>query len=145
MLDPDRIRVDLLRVKRKLYSQYPEGSKERQEFLISSKLSELGHLSKLLPEDAVEVVFTEYKNFMKKEVISIFLNLFSGIFLSWLFYETTILHTVWYTAMVASIFPIGYHIKHMYDFYKKAEPFKNEYEVLQAKIDKIKAELKDLL
>jgi hypothetical protein len=143
-LDPDLIRVDLLKVKRKLYSQYPEGSKERQEFLISSKLSELRHLSQLLPEDSVSVVFEEHKNFMLKEKISISLNLLSGVFLSWLFYETSILHQVWFTGILATLFLVGVHVKHIYDFNKKMEPFRQEYEVLQGKIDKIKKELRDL-
>ena len=46
-LDPDLVRIDLLRVKRKLFLQYQEGSKERQDFVVASKLSELGYLSKL--------------------------------------------------------------------------------------------------
>jgi len=147
--DPDNVRVDLLKIKRKLYISYPEGSKERSDFLYASKLSELTYLQKLVDRDLVEEVFQEYSGQIKLEVFNIILSFGIGASLSVMLYG---FHQL-YTSLWLSLFPLPVlvgigvsimHIIHIFEQQKQVKPFKDEYKILQAKIQKLVEELKGL-
>lgn len=149
-LDPDYVRVDLLRIKRKLFLSFPEGSKERQDFVIASKLSELGYLSKLADPAVVAAVFEEYDKGMKFELINIATCIGMGACFTVMLLG---FHQSHPTNFFLSFFPIplaagiswaATHVYHMIDQRRKFQPFKREYEVLRRKIEKLEEELRGL-
>lgn len=149
-LDPDNVRVDLLRIKRKLYISYPEGSKERQDFLLASKLSELTYLQKLVSPDIVEEVFREYDRQVRLELFNILTSFMFGLIFSVMLFG---FHQLYPTSSWLSLFPlpcgmgIGFaslHVWHLIDQKKKFMPFQQEYETLRKKILKLTEELKGL-
>ncbi len=149
-LNPDQIRVDLLRIKRKLYISYPEGSKERREFLLASKLSELNYLQKLIAPDLIDTVFDEYDKQQKAEAINIATSLLSGACLTIMLYGYHQLHpqNVWLTlypfpAIMGTFYGVT-HIIHAVEHWKSMQPFKKEYEKLRKKVEKILKEIQDL-
>jgi hypothetical protein len=149
-LDSDLVRVDLLKVKRKLYLSYPVGSKERSDFLAASKLSELNYLSKLVPPDLADLVFTEYKKLIRSEVLDILMSLGMGICASLALFSlhtqyssTTFLH-FWHLPFW---FGLGISAKHVWNMvfqWRKMKPFHKEYQELQRRISKLNNELKDI-
>jgi hypothetical protein len=150
MLDPDLIRVDLLRIKRKLYVSYPEGSKERKEFMIAAKMSELTYLQHLVPQETVNLVFEEYFRSLEGEILRFALELLLGSCLSVMFLALHQLHPAnawfkfWAIPGISGLFSGCTHIYHMIVGWKSIQPFKAEYKILQGKIEKIIKELKEL-
>jgi len=149
-INPDQVRVDLLRIKRKLYISYPEGSKERQEFLLASKLSELSHLQRMIAPDIVDMVFEEYRKIQRAEVINTVTCLLSGACLSLLMLEFYQLHphTTWLLA-----FPLpGFmglcfafsHVFHAINHWKSLKPFKEEYEKISKKVERLLKEISEM-
>lgn len=149
-LNPDQVRVDLLRIKRKLYISYPEGSKERREFLLASKLSELNYLQKLIAPDIIDMVFDEYKKQQKAEALNITMCLLGGSCLSVMLFGYHQLHpnNVWLTMypfpMLLGAFTGITHVIHAIKHWKSLQPFKKEYEKLSKKVEKILKEIQDL-
>ncbi len=148
--DPENVRVDLLRIKRKLYISYPEGSKERQDFLFASKLSELGYLQKLLDPATVEAAFEEYRYRLRSEIYSMLGSLVIGFLLSLMLLGFHQSHptNVWLGLYkLPFLFGIGFgssHIAHLINHYRDFQPFKVEYENLKIKIEKLVEEIKGL-
>jgi len=149
-LNPDQVRVDLLRIKRKLYISYPEGSKERQEFLLASKLSELKYLQKMISPDIIDMVFDEYKKQQKAEVINTMTCLLSGACLTTMMLGFHQLHpnNIWLFAFPLPAF-IGMcfaftHVFHAIDHWKSLKPFKEEYEKISKKVERILKEIVEL-
>ena len=149
-IDPDNIRVDVLKVKRKLFVSYPFGSKEQKDFLIASKLAELGYLTKLVPQSDVAIVFEEYEHAMRSEVLDVVMCfllelLFTGSFFT---FHLMFPKNDWvYLLLSFSLIVLGEgirHITHMIDHRKKVKPFKDEFATLQRRIQKIKDELQEL-
>lgn len=148
-LDSDLIRVDLLLVKRKIYlslSTY----KERQDFLMSSKLSEIGYLSSLVSPDVVSLVFDEHNKIMREEFLDIFVCALLEISFFVLFY---IMHMVsskhfWSYILLIPFFIIFVesfrHILHIKEECEKIKPFKQGFNLLQERIDKLSNEIKDM-
>jgi hypothetical protein len=149
-LNPDQVRVDILRIKRKLYISYPEGSKERQEFLLSSKLSELKHLQTLIAPDVMDVVFDEYHRQQRGELMNIGICLFGGLTLSIMLLGFHQLHpnNLWlkqfYIPMIAGLGYATTHIFHSMKHFQLMQPVKNEYKKIQSKIDKLLKEISEL-
>jgi hypothetical protein len=150
-LDPDLVRIDLLRVKRKLFLQYQEGSKERQDFVVASKLSELGYLSKLADPATVELVFEEYSRQQRSEIVTILIGIGFGVCLSVMLlgFHQSHLTNLWlsfyYLPGVWGVAWSAIHVFHMIDQWRKFQPFQKEYAVLRRKIDKLENELKGLV
>lgn len=150
-MDPDIVRVDLLRVKRKLFMGYPEGSKERQEFVLATKLSELAYLQGLITPEKVDDILEEYITVVHTEAIHILFTLCVGSFLSILLLYFHQLHTLnlwfslWYLPGLLGIGIISQHIYHLYLNWKKIQPFNKEYIILQGKIQKLLEEIKGLV
>lgn len=146
--DPDLVRVDLLRIKRKLYISYPEGSKERQDFLIASKLAELTYLQKLVEPDTIVMVFEEYAKQLKNEVINFILCLGLGLSFTFLMLGFHQLHPTSFFLMfwrMPAFTGIGFalsHVVHAIDNWKAFQPFKKEYATLRDKIEKLTQDLK---
>ena len=149
-LNPDQVRVDLLRIKRKLYISYPEGSKERQDFLLASKVSELSYLQKLIAPDIVDLVFEEYSKQQRAEAINFATSLASGICLSVMLLGFHQLHpqNMWLsTYPIPGLIGVGYaitHVFHAIKHWKSLQPFKEEYERIENKIERIIKEIKDI-
>jgi hypothetical protein len=149
-INPDQVRVDLLRIKRKLYISYPEGSKERQEFLLASKLSELGYLQKMISPDIVDLVFDEYKKQQRAETINIATSFLSGACLTVMLLGFHQLHptNLWLMAFPLPAFVgmlVGFtHVFHAIDHWKSMKPFKAEYEKISEKIERILKEITEL-
>ncbi len=149
-LNPDQVRVDLLRIKRKLYISYPEGSKERQDFLLASKVSELSYLQKMISPDTVDLVFDEYSKQQRAEAINFAISLMSGMCLSVMLLGFHQLHpqNMWLSAYpIPGLIGIGYaitHVFHAMGHWKDVQPFKDEYEKIEKKIEKILKEIKDI-
>jgi hypothetical protein len=149
-LDPDSVRVDLLRIKRKLYLSFPEGSKERTDFMVASKLSELGYLTKLADPETVAIVYAEYDRTKKFELLNIGFWFGIGLLFSVMLHAYHQLHpqSVWlsfyYFPVIWGVFASGVHISHIVESWRKFQPFKKEFEVLTRRIDKLTQELKDL-
>jgi hypothetical protein len=149
-LNPDQVRVDLLRIKRKLYISYPEGSKERQEFLLATKLSELNYLQKMIAPDIIDMVFEEYRKQQRREVINTTTSFLSGLCLTMLLFGFHQLHlnNVWLLLFPVPAFAgmcVGFtHIFHIIDHWKALKPFKEEYEKISKKIERILKEIGDL-
>lgn len=150
MIDGDLVRVDLLRVKRKLFAAYPEGSKERQDFLAAVKLSEITYLSKLVSPDVAELVFEEHDKIIKNEVIDIALLLGLGVAVSWGLF---ILHQIFPQNIWLNLFSAPFwitlaessrHVWHIIEQLKSIKPFKNEYATLSARIKKLSEELRNM-
>lgn len=149
-LNPDQIRVDLLRIKRKLYISYPEGSKERRDFLLTSKLSELNHLQKMISPDVSGIVFEEYDKQQKSEAVNITLSLLGGGCLSVMLLGFHQLHpqNVWLNLWTMPAF-MGFfygmtHVIHVINQWQSLQPFKKEYDRVTKKIEKILKEIQDL-
>lgn len=149
-LDPDLIRVDLLKVKRKLFLSFPPGSQEQKDFLVAGKLSELGYLSKLVPEDMAEMVLQEYNQVVKTEVINIVLVLASGALLSTSLF---IFHQAYPKNVWLYLFSLPFwvalgdairHVGHLITQYRAIKPFKEEYKLLQQRIKKLTDDLKGM-
>lgn len=149
-LNPDQIRVDLLRIKRMLYISYPEGSKERQDFLLASKVSELGYLQKLITPNIVDLVFEEYSKQQRAEAINFTTCSLGGICLSVMLLGFHQLHpqTMWLlTYPIPCLIGVGYAITHVFHAvanWKSLQPFQEEYERINKKIEKILKEISDL-
>jgi hypothetical protein len=148
--DPDNVRVDLLRVKRKLYISYPEGSKERKEFVLASKLSELSHLQHLVTPDMVDMVFDEYMKATKGELFQILLSYCSGCCFSVMFFGFHQLnpHSVWFSfwmvPAIAGFINGSRHVYHLLQNWQRLQPFKKEYASIQERIQKVMGEIKGL-
>lgn len=150
-LNPDQIRVDLLRIKRKLYISYPEGSKERREFLLATKMAELNHLQKMIAPDLVDMVFTEYDRQQKAEVTKMSLWIIGGAcFSAMLFaYHRLYPQSIWLEALYPMPTLIGLitgstHLFHAAKHWQSFQPFKLEYEKIVKKVAKILKEINDL-
>jgi len=147
-IDPQSVRVDLLKIKRKLYISYPEGSKERQDFIYASKLSELSYLQKLMDPEVVEVVFEEYEHRVKTELLNILISLALGGSFSSLMFGFHLLHptNIWLSLyLIPGLVGVAIcinHIKHLIDNWRGFQPFRKEYKTLSARIDKLLNELK---
>jgi hypothetical protein len=150
-LDPDLVRVDLLRCKRLIYVSYPEGSRERADFLYAAKLSELNYLSKLVPPEIVNMVFDEYARLRKDELKNIGLTLWIGLLVLMLMFNMHKLYPLvwvwkfWYASIAGVLLETIRHIWHMVLNWKKVQPFKLEYTELGQKIKKLTDELKGLV
>lgn len=149
-LNPDQIRVDIMRIKRKLYISYPEGSKERQEFLLASKLSELSYLQKMIAPDIVDLVFDEYKKQQRAEVINTTMCILSGSCLSTMLYGFHQLHpqNFWLSFYLVPGF-VGFyyamlHVGHAISHWKSLKPFKAEYEKISKKVERLMKEIGDI-
>ncbi|MGH7974876.1 MAG: hypothetical protein ACREBR_05075 [bacterium] len=149
-IDPDNVRVDLLRIKRKLYISYPEGSKERRDFLLASKISELTYLQKLVPAEQAAMVFEEYDNKVRYEISNMALCIGVGTTLSmgifWLHQSnpTSLLFSAYYTPFIMGSIMLLVHLYHMVDNWKSFQPFKREYKLISDKMMKIIDEVKRL-
>jgi|SRR6185295_3817402 len=149
-LNPDQVRVDIMRIKRKLYISYPEGSKERRDFLLATKLVELNQLQKLIAPDLIDMVFYEYKKQQKAEAINITMSFLSGACLSIMMfgYHQLYPQNFWLSMFpVPAIIGVFYgctHVIHAVEHWKSLQPFKNEYERLAKKVEKILKEIQDL-
>ncbi len=149
-LNPDQVRVDLLRIKRKLYISYPEGSKERRDFLLATKLSELNYLQKLVAPDLIDMVFDEYKRQQRAEAINIVTSFLSGACLTVMLfgYHQLYPNNAWLTMYpFPAIFGFFYgatHVIHAVKHWQSIQPFKQEYEKLSGKIAKLLKEIQDI-
>ena len=149
-LDPDYVRVDLLLVKRKLFLSFPEGSKERKDFVVASKLSELGYLSKLANPETVVLVFEEYRKQQRFEIYVILIGIGFGACLSVMLLGFHQLHSAnswlsfYYLPGVCGVAWVVLHIYHMIDRWRKFQPFKREYAVIRRKIEKLENELRGM-
>jgi hypothetical protein len=150
-LDGDLVRIDLLKAKRLIYLSYPEGSRERQDFLYASKLSELNYLTKIVPPEIVNFVFDEYTRLRKNELRNIGLSIGMGLstalfmFLMHKIYPLTWLWKFWYCGIVGGILETVRHMIHMILDWRKVQPFREEYAELSKKILKLTKELKGLI
>jgi hypothetical protein len=148
--NPDQVRVDILRIKRKLYISYPEGSKERKEFLLASKLSELKYLQTLVAPDLIDTVFDEYHGQQRAEAVNICVCVIGGLCFSVMMLGFHQLHpaTVWLKSFyVPAIVGIGYGLTHVYHFmqhHKSMIPFRLEYEKIGKKIEKLLKEISEI-
>lgn len=149
-IDPDHVRVDLLKVKRKLFISYPEGSKERQVFITTAKVSELAYLQKLMPQETVDFVLEEYEEQRKSEFKGIALCLGVGLSASIMLFTFHQVYpdSLWFsTFYVPSLFGAmlaATHVMHLIDGNRRMKPFKAEYDSIKAKIKRITDELKGL-
>lgn len=148
--DPDRIRVDLIRAKRQVYISYPEGSPERKEFMLASKMNELRYLQKLAPHDMMDLMLEEYMAVVKLEALQIFTSLALGASLG-----LTLLgyHTLHPSSFLLSLWPIpiglgigfaSQHIYHLVQNWRRLKPFKDDFLHIQSKITKLLNEIKNL-
>lgn len=148
-IDPDHIRVDLLKMKRKLYISYPEGSKERQDFIYATKLSELKHLKTLVDPETVGMVFQEYKNRVGSEILNIFVGLGFGTCFSVMMFgfhqahPANVLLTFYLVPLLAGVLWSFTHVLHLIDNWRAFKPFKLEYDTLCKKILKLLKELEN--
>ena len=146
--DPDLVRVDLMRIKRKIYISYPEGSKERQDFLLASKLTELTYLQKLLDPDIVDLAFEEYDKQLKNELINFGLCIGLGLCFTFMFLAYHQLHPTnlclkfWCTPAVVGVLWASTHVRHIIDNWRQFKPFRREYNVLRRKIEKLGNEIR---
>jgi len=148
-MDPDLIRCDLLKIKRMLYLSYKDGSPEQLEFLKASKLSELGYLSRLVPEETITLVYEEYNYRIKEELIYIGFCLVMGFgtSLSLFGFHQAHPNIVWLSFYK---WPFGFgfyfslkHIYHMIQEWRKIQPFRKEHSELLKRMAKLKNEIKD--
>lgn len=150
MLDSDLVRVDLLRLKRKLYNSYPEGSVERKTFLLASKISEIGYLSHVVPPDVVKFVFDEYHYKMKMELLDILLNFGLTISIGFLMrslhnlYGKNIILSFWYFPLSLFFFNGLRHVWNVFSTWRSMRDFKNEYTIINDKIKKLSEEVKKI-
>lgn len=147
-LDSDLVRVDLLKLKRKLYNSYPEGSEERKTFLVASKLSEIGYLSKVIPPDIVNFVFEEYNYKIKIEILDIIVNSAMAISLGLILfsfhglYFKNFIFSFWY--IPSGLFLINglRHLWNLVAYWWGMRDFKKEYGVIKDQIKKLSGEVK---
>lgn len=150
-LDNDLVRVDLLRCKRLIYLQYPEGSQEQKDFLYASKLSELGYLKRLVPEETAVLVYEEYNHRLKFELLVGALCFGLGIFFSYIMFlchqaHPNIIWLKWFSFPFGfGMYFVGKHIYHMVIEWRKMKPFKIEHKQLLQRIEKLTNELKDII
>lgn len=145
-IDPDLVRVDLLRARRLIYKSYPDGSPEQKEFLLSSKRSELKYLS-----EVTELMFGEYKRFLQSELVAFIFCLSSGLCLSAVLFGFHELYpkSIWLAFFMAWPLMVGlyfasYHTWHIVEQWKKMQPFKKDFVALKKKIAKLNEELENI-
>lgn len=148
--DPDQVRVDLLKLKRKIFLSYPEGSTERETFLVKNKLSEISYLSKLVPEETAVMVFSAYQQRIRRELLAIFTCLCGGGMVTALMYgyhqlfPKILLLSLWhYPLIMGTVFALA-HVVHILDSWKKVEPFRRQYESIQKQIAQLRNETRRL-
>lgn len=148
--DPDLIRCDLLKIKRKIFLSFPEGSVERQNFILSSKLSELDYLSGLIPSSTSNSVFAEYEKSLVSELKYIFWGLGCGLCLSFILF---LLHRLYPDNMFLIFFSVPFCMSALFsispflcmiDQWRKMKPFKKELHELQNRILKLSKEIRDI-
>src|ERR1035437_4316508 len=145
--DPDLVRVDLMRIKRKIYISYPEGSKERKDFLLAFKLNELAYLQKLLDPVMVDLAFEEYNRQLKNEVINFGLCLVLGLCFTFMFLPYHQLHSTnlwlnfWCMPAVIGVLWASTHVYHAVKLWRQFKPFRREYNVIRRKIEKLGNEI----
>lgn len=145
MLDPDLIRVDVLRVKRKIYLSLPENRKK--DFLVASKLSELSYLQKIIPKDMADHMFDEYYKELKYQLINIFISLISGISISiflWCWnkiFPHIALKYIWVLGLIIGFIVACKHAYFIYLDWQKIKPFREDYQNLQNRIGKLWEEM----
>jgi hypothetical protein len=130
MLDPESIRVDLLKFRQKAYLSYPEGSEERKKFLKTILQNELRLVKQDVPSDLINFLMEG-----KREVLGKFLKsalIWGGSFLIsfsafvWLIF----LHSIYFTLF---IFPMSYSVimivQHLskYFTYRKSMKYIEKY------------------
>lgn len=146
-IDPDQVRVDLLKVKRKIFISFPEGSKERNEFMLASKLYELKHLA---ISDTFGMVLEEYVKGAKSELLTIMMNLCIGVCISAFFFglheahQNNSWYKFWYIPVVVGIIHASRHVYHLVINWQKLKPFKKDHLVLQEKMKNLLAEIRKL-
>lgn len=149
-VDPDQVRVDLLRVKRKIYISYPEGSQERKEFMIAAKMSELSYLQNLAAPDMMEILREEYDKALKAELYNIGMALGFGASLGVMLfgfhqlYPNNVLLGFWYLPIAVGFALATTHVYHIVDNWRRLQPFKQNYQYFQDKIAKLLKEIKGL-
>ena len=149
MIDPDSVRVDLLRVKRKIYEMYPEGSEERKSFVILSKLSEMGYLMNLVPPKEIARITDQYKAELRSELKSVFYKFMWGggisiwFFIAHLDFPNSLLFCFWWVGLVVAFIDSLRNGFSALKIAKKMNPFFNEYKVVQNRIQEITKDLKD--
>ena len=146
-LDPDQIRVDILKVQRKIFLSYPQGSKEREDFLRSSKIHSINYLSKLVPKELASEIFDEFEKGITEEIQNIAIKIFAGslfpliMFILHLYYPKVQLLNLWAVGWLLVIPHIIPNLLNIYKHWKKFEPFKKEYLDLQERIKKLQEDL----
>lgn len=149
-IEPDRIRVDLMKLKRKIFLSYPYGSRERKDFLLKNKLNEISFLSKMIPEESATVVFDAYKAALRLELLNIFIALCGGGCFAMMmvgFYAAYPKQTwlsCWYAPLIMGLCFAGSHVKHIIDQWQGIKPFQKEYEKIQEQIKKLRKDTKNL-
>ncbi len=139
-IDPDQIRVDLLLIKRKIYTSYPEGSKERQDFLIASKRAELKYLQALVTPEMIELIYEEYVHKFKLETLNFFACGTLGLSFSIMFlalhrlHPATLFLNLWFFPVVVGLLFAGWHVYHIYQNWQRFQPFRADYLILKSKI-----------
>lgn len=149
-LDPDLVRVDLLKVKRKLYLSLADNPVEQKNFLLSTKKSELSYFKQQMPPELTEHVFQEHEKMLKKEYYHIGFNImlaFVGLALSILLYKG--FNHLWILYMGLMPFMYGlcsayFHMQHVSDAITKIQPFIKEYNTVTGHIKRLTNELKQI-
>lgn len=150
MLDPDLVRVDLLRVKRMMYKSFPDGSQAQKDFLLSAKKSEIKYLSALVSPEITDLVFDNYKKELRFELIDIWLCLGIGASLSVMglgfhqLYPKSIFFKLFVVPIIVGIFLSLTHVWHIVEQWKKMQPIKKDYLDLTKRIEKLNKELGNL-
>jgi hypothetical protein len=149
-LNPDQVRVDLLRIKRKLYLSYPEGSKERQDFLLGTKLAELTYLQGMIVPSAVDPILGEYARKQAVEYMDALFYLFAGVFSSAIllacrhFDPRNVWYRFWYLPIILWTAHANRPISRLIVNWRRLQPFKRECAKISKKVQKLMKEIHDL-
>jgi hypothetical protein len=93
MIDPENIRVDLLKFRRKAFLSYPYNSPERKNFLKVILQNELMLAGNEVPQDMIHLAISG-KNTVFKESIKRFLGWFGASALCCLAFALTVHHSL---------------------------------------------------
>jgi hypothetical protein len=147
MDERDNVRIDILKVRQKIFSQYPPGSEEHKAFLKSVKSAELGHLSSTLPPELVNFVMEAAKLIMKHEVKEILKfaipTAFCGL-VNYFFATTIVEHVLMLVCTLYFAFHCVRHLSHLALQLKDLRDLKDNYSKLRNHMQKLSQDLKRL-
>jgi hypothetical protein len=149
MLDRENVRIDLLKVRHKIYTSYPPYSEERKRFVREAKISaleELAYSSQMTSKEAMLAMIDSSKKLMVKEVLKVsgFIILLIGAFYLYPYLHTTLESIL--IAIIQVVLSIGVfvYLKCIRNTLKSLKSLDQYYTQVHEKMSKMSEDIRKL-